>query len=158
MKSASLAVARFCVCAWIGAAALFVVSSVREVRHPHFDSTDRDVLVAVRFPAYYTFGFALVGTGLTGTLAAYGHRQFGHVRTVISAILLGLAVVIMAVDYVSIYSPLLSMITPPGSSRPAEFERYHRLSEQINAVGLALCAVAGILLVWPHGRTAAPPL
>jgi hypothetical protein len=56
MKSLCLTVARFAVCAWVGAAALFVVAGVREVTSQQLDSMSRDVLVPLRFGLYYAFG------------------------------------------------------------------------------------------------------
>lgn len=49
--------ARFALSAWVGAAALFVVVGIKEVRGSEFDSVTRDLLVGLRFPSYYTFGF-----------------------------------------------------------------------------------------------------
>ena len=55
-----LAVARLASAAWVGAAMLFVITAVREVRHPGFDSSTKDTLALLRFPAYYAFGFVVV--------------------------------------------------------------------------------------------------
>lgn len=153
MKSLGLAVARLAICAWLGAATLFVVTSVREVRSPALDSTDRDVLVAVRFPAFYTFGFALIGAGAVGSIVATRHAAFSPGRARVVSILLGVALALMIFDYLKIYSPLLAMVTPPGNPRTADFDRFHHWSEQINGVGLTLCAIAALLLVWPAGQS-----
>lgn len=149
MKSLCLTVARFAICAWIGAATLFVISSVREVRSPALDSTDRDVLVAVRFPAYYAFGFSMITiAAVTGWLGR-NHPHVDSRRASGAVRLLVLALILMIFDYIKIYSPLLVMVTPPGTPRTPDFDRYHRWSEQINAVGLLLCAFSAWRLLWP---------
>ena len=59
-----LAVARLASAAWVGAAVLFVIIAVREVRHPGFDSAAKDTLALLRFPAYYASGFLVVSVAL----------------------------------------------------------------------------------------------
>jgi len=61
MSRVPLMLARFLLSAWFGAATLFVIIGVREVRFVGFDSAMRDQLVLLRFPAYYACGFTLLG-------------------------------------------------------------------------------------------------
>ena len=65
-----LFLARFSTSAWIGAATLFVVVGVTEVTRGGFDSTTKDLLVTVRFPAFYVCGTGLVGVGWLYTTVA----------------------------------------------------------------------------------------
>ena len=60
MKSVCLTISRLALAAWVGAASLFVVTAIQEARSTEFDSITKNALAALRFPAYYAFGFALV--------------------------------------------------------------------------------------------------
>lgn len=154
-----LAVARLASAAWVGAAALFVITALREVRHPGFDSVTKDTLALLRFSAYYPFGFVLVSVALAGTLLGLVGRQKGQRRGVIAAAgLLGLVLLLMVVDFVAIYLPIVAMITPAGRARSSEFAGYHQASIVINSCGLALCAIAAALLCWqsPTDETVRP--
>jgi glucan phosphoethanolaminetransferase (alkaline phosphatase superfamily) len=152
-----LTVARFASAAWVGAAVLFVITAVREVRHPLFDSATKDTLALLRFSAYYAFGFVLVSVALGATILALFGRPKRR-RIVAAAWLLVLTLVLMAADFVAIYLPIVGMITPVGRARLAEFEGYHRASMIINASDVALCAIAALLLCWPgHYETSAQP-
>lgn len=146
-----LFLARFCIAAWIGAATLFVVVGVREVTRGGFDVATRDTLVAIRFPAFYLFGFALVGAGWLGTILAGHSAQFPRGRRLVSLILLSCVLVLMAVDYFTIYQPLLQMVTPPGQAKPSTFVTYHQASKWINFGELALCLVVTMLINIPAG-------
>lgn len=142
----SMALARFALAAWVGAAALFVVTGIREVRAPELDSYVRDVLVGVRFPAYYAFGFALVGLGFFATLAAgcFAPQKRGRLFLLAGLVLSALA--LMIGDYLCIYRPLLTMISPPGQTRPAAFMDYHEASKWVNLASVSLCALVAMIL------------
>lgn len=56
-----LVLLRFCLCAWVGAATLFVITGIREVTSLKFEPVIKNHLAAIRFPAYYFIGFLLVG-------------------------------------------------------------------------------------------------
>lgn len=146
----ALATARFCVSAWIGAAVLFVIVGVREVITPDFSSEVRDRLVAIRFPAYYVAGVALTGVALVATLLARLQSPTRGLRLALFA--LTMAVVMMAYDYVQIYTPLVRMVTPPGQPRTAAFVALHKSSMRINTAHLAACLVAAIALSATDGR------
>jgi hypothetical protein len=142
-----LGIARLASAAWVGAALLFVVTAVREVRDPIFNSTTKDSLALDRFPAYYAFGFALVSLALVGAVAA---MAAGGRSIRVAAALLGVALAVMIGDFVSVYRPLLEMVDPPGRAKPADFEDYHRRSMGLNTFNVGLCAVAALLLCWHH--------
>ena len=144
-----LFLARFCLSAWIGAATLFVIVGVREVTRANFDSTTKDVLVAVRFPAFYVCGATLVSLGLLGTWFAGNSALFPRNRRISTLVLLVIVLFVMALDYFSIYLPLVQMVTPPGQPKPARFVAYHSASKWINLIGLIFCFVATALVNWP---------
>jgi hypothetical protein len=160
-----LTIARLSATAWVGAAALFVVTALREVRHPGFDSVTKDTLALLRFPAYYEFGFTLVGLALVGALVASIGRRWtdtkesanpnpvsGIRRVRVASGLLALVLLMMLADFVAVYRPMVAMITPPGRAYAAEFVSYHRMSIWFNSADVGLCAVAAVLLCWPDCR------
>lgn len=149
----AFAVARLSAAAWVGAAALFVVTAVREVTHPAFDSATKDDLALLRFPAYYAFGFTLLALAFVSTLgAAFSHRT-GSRRITVASGLLALAIVLMAIDFLAVYRPLAEMITPPWGAHSARFLAYHHASVWINVGHVGLCALAAALLCWPDARS-----
>ena len=64
-------------------------------------------------------------------------------------ILLFCVLLLMAVDYLWIYQPLLQMVTPPGQAKPTSFMAYHVASKWINFAELALCLVVAMLINYP---------
>jgi hypothetical protein len=151
VRRLGLAIARLATTAWVGAAALFVVTAVREVMHSGFDSATKDQLALLRFPAYYGFGFVLLALALAGTAGAWKAAGKSRLRIRLAGGLLGLALALMAADFVAIYRPMAEMITPPGRTHVAEFRPYHRASVWINVIDVGLCGVAAVLLCWPGG-------
>jgi hypothetical protein len=150
MSRLSLMLARFALSAWVGGAAMFVVIGIREVTWPGFDSTTRDQLALLRFPPYYLFGFVLVGSAALATaLATFGH-SIGRRRGILVLLLLSAALALMTYDYLSVYSPLAEMVSPPGQARPAEFTVLHSRSRLVNAIDVGLCVLAALLLCWPR--------
>jgi len=73
MKNFPLALCRFCLCSWLGAAALFVTAGVAEIKSNQFDAETVNQLVAARFPHYYNFGFTLVGLSCATAFLAINH-------------------------------------------------------------------------------------
>jgi hypothetical protein len=144
-----LFLARFCLPAWVGAATLFVIVGVTEVTRGNFDSTTKDVLVAVRFPAFYVCGATLISLALIGTWFAGSSALFPGNRRIGTLVLLLMVVTLMAVDYISIYLPLVQMVTPPGKPKSDEFVTYHTASKWINLIGLFFCLIATALVNWP---------
>jgi hypothetical protein len=149
MNSLALCLARFCVAAWVGAAVLFVVVSVREVTSSDFSSEVKDQLAVLRFPAFYACGAATLGIAWLGTLASAGHPQLSRRRRLVAATLLALALGEMAADYRFIYRPLEALVTPPGKPRTPGFVTLHRWSTRVNAVNVGLCLAAAGVLCWP---------
>ncbi len=150
MKRLGLTVARVASAGWVGAAALFVVTAVREVRHPGFDSPTKDALALVRFPAFYAFGFALVAVSLAGSLVAVSAGGSARRRTTVGALLLAATLTVMAVDNTAVYRPMADLIDPPGKARTPAFVEYHRWSIWVNVADLALCGAAAVVLSWPQ--------
>ena len=161
MRSLCLMIARMTLAAWLGAAALFVATSIREVRPRQagfdfeFDPAIRDQLVTLRFPLYYRYGFSLVGTGLVCGLFSYGHPTLGRGRSRLALALVAVALATMVVDYGWVYQPLARMIDPPGGTKPAEFVAYHNASKWINETNITLIFVAAAVLCWPSRRAEA---
>jgi hypothetical protein len=132
---------------------LFVITAVREVRHPGFDSATKDTLALLRFPVYYAFGFVVVAAALAGSyFGLMGREKGARWRIGIAAWLLCLVLMLMVVDFVAIYLPIVGMITPVGRAHLAEFAGYHRASIAINVCDVGLCGIAAALLCWPDKR------
>ena len=149
MQRVCLIIARVALSAWIGAAALFVVTSIAEQRSTAFGSDVKNVLATLRFPSYYCFGFALVGLGLAA--GAIGVDRLQNQRRWMSLVgCLALALVLMLVDYFAVYSPLYAIVTDPSGVRDARFLQLHRWSEQVNTIDVTLCAIAAVAACWPE--------
>lgn len=155
MQRFSLMIARFALSAWIGAAALFVCTSISEQIAPAFDSGIKNTLAAVRFPWYYGFGFGLVGTGFVGSVIGVRRTEQRHRWAVIVTSLV-LALMLMVADYVAIYTPLYEIVTSPTAVRDARFVELHRWSERINSVDILLCLIAALAVCWPTKQSLAP--
>ena len=140
-------VARFALSMWVGAAVLFVVNGVHIVLSHQFPSETIDRLVPIRFGNYYGFGFTLVTLGLVGGVIAAGH--FSKARVALYSFVLLATLVLMGIDYLFIYQPLLAMVTPPGQTRPEAFGPMHEWSERINTLHVGLAAVGALTLCWP---------
>lgn len=148
MQRVCLTIARVALSAWIGAAALFVVTSIAEQRSTAFGSDVKNVLATLRFPSYYCFGFVLVGLGLAA--GAIGVDRLQNQRRWIALVgCLVLALLLMLVDYFAVYSPLYAIVTEPSGVRDARFMQLHRWSEQINTIDVTLCLIAAIAVCWP---------
>ena len=138
---------RFSLCAWIGAATLFVVTGVRAVTSDLFEPVTKTQLATLRFPAYYLFGFALVATGTlaAGLLSVPRSASQKRLRIVLTLCLTTLA--IMLVDYVWIYSPLAELMSRPDARTLPEFQTYHTWSKWINLASLGTCLLAAVMAV-----------
>ena len=148
MQRICLAIARFTLSAWIGAAALFVVTAIAEQRSTAFGSDVKNVLAELRFPSYYGFGFVLVGLGLiSGAMGVDRHQDRRQWCVLVGCLVL--ALLLMIVDYFAVYSPLHAIVTDPSGVRDARFLQLHRWSEQINTLDVTLCLIAAIAACWP---------
>ncbi len=140
-----LSVQRFLLPAWVGAAILFVVTSVAEQQFPDFASSIKNQLALIRFPKYYGFGFVFLLT----SLACSAGRLAGGVRdkpTVAVFVLLTIANVLMIADFVFVYRPLADIMVDLLRPRDDEFKKYHQISKYVNAVEIVLCLIATILV------------
>lgn len=152
MKSICLLLSRLFLSAWVGAAALFVTTSVQEVTSELVqlkDSTVRNALVHVRFPSYYLFGFCLVGAAFVCGILAWKQTSISKLRLSICILLMFAALGVMTFDYFRVYLPLEEMVTPVEKARPAEFGEYHERSMLLNYIDVSLCFAAAILLCFP---------
>lgn len=146
-----LLLARFAISAWVGAAALFVVTGVREVTADEIPPVVRNALTTIRFPAYYAFGFVLVGaTVLLLGLAVIGvppeqrRRSRESWRLLVTGALLLVALLLMGIDYVHIYQPLEAMMQARDQAIPAMFHQLHQWSKWINFASVLVCLVAAL--------------
>jgi hypothetical protein len=138
-------VLRFSLCAWIGAATLFVVTGIREVTSDLFEPVMKNQLAELRFPSYYLFGFTLVGAGTlaAGLLSMRRQASQKRLRIVLTICLATLA--IMLIDYLWIYSPLAALMSEPNARSMPEFEAYHTWSKWINVASLSACLLAAVI-------------
>lgn len=144
-----LSVSQFSLAAWIGAASLFVIITVAQIKTGKMTSDVLDQLSLIKFPIYYKFGFTLIIASLIGSILAFAGKTISGVRAAACVGLIALAAILMTVDVYTIYGPLEKMIDPPGQARTAEFQSYHEASKNINTLGLVICLVAEIGLLWP---------
>jgi len=142
MSRFCLSIARIGSAMWVGAALLFVLTSITEQLDPAFDAATRDRLALIRFPWYYGTGAILLFVSFGSAAIACGKRT----PTKIAAVLLFLAGSVMAADYTFVYRPLRERLSPVGVERTAEFRQLHEWSERINTVGFLLTATSAVLL------------
>lgn len=145
-----LSLFRFVSCAWVGAAVLFVVTSVAEQTSPEFTTTIRDQLATIRFPLYYLFAAWSYGFMIFGTLLFLGFSgQANRRRAILMTVLMVGSTAVLVLDYFVIYRPLQELILPPGKPRTAEFDRLHTLSRYANQVHLLMVLAAASFAVQP---------
>lgn len=146
LNAASVASVRFLLAAWVGAAALFVITSVAEQTTASFESVTRDQLAVVRFPLYYRFGFASViaafGSSVVAFLTANGTDRR---KWLVVAVIVGISGLLMLADFRMIYQPLEDLITPPGQARTPDFITLHTQSRWANQVHVGLIMFAAIV-------------
>lgn len=157
-ESFSIAVLRFTLAAWVGGAALFVITSVAEQTSPEFGSVIRDQLATIRFPLYYQFGFAALGVSLCSCLVALLTGLQHHRKRLLGIlILILLSAAGAAADYRFIYQPLQQLITPPGKARDQQFVILHQRSRHANEVHISLALLAAIGAGLPFSRKPPEP-
>ena len=138
--------ARFLTSTWVGAATLFVITGIREVRHPGFDSATKSALASLRFPCFYAFGMTALILA-TGFASICLRDQRGGKLLKLAVGLLLASIALMVADLAWIYGPLAEMnLMDP---HPAEFQAYHTWSMYINFAGLACSLTAALLLCRP---------
>jgi len=151
VRNLCFTLSRFAISAWVGAAALFVVTTLREVHSPQLDSATKSELAVLRFPGYYMFAFSLVTAALV--FAVCGAGAMGKARRWISIGLVGLVLILTGVDYLWVYQPLAEMTAAVEEARPASFVDYHRASKWLNTAQVSLAAIAALVMCWPAATT-----
>jgi hypothetical protein len=146
-------VLRFSLCAWVGAATLFVVTGVREVTMTDFDAATKNVLAVTRFPAYYAFGFTLVIVSAISALGLILISTEARRRTIIILTLAVFSLIVMWLDHQFIYQPLEIMMLEPKGRMVPEFFTYHQWSKYINCVSVGACLIASFISACPITRT-----
>lgn len=143
--------------AWVGAAAIFVVTAVHEVQSPKFTSPDKSHLAILRFPTYYQFGFTLVSVAMVAGLLAIGHPCLTKRRAVVFVLLVASALGLMLYDYYGVYAPLQTMLhaEEEGAARPESFQFLHQASKRLNTIDVTLCFLAAVVLCWPEAKRVA---
>ena len=154
MRNICLTLSRFAISAWVGAACLFVVTTLKEVHSPQLDSVAKAELAVLRFPVYYMFAFGLVAVAVV-TFAAAPH-SISKVRRILSVGIAALVLLLTTIDYFWIYQPLAGMTAAVQEARPAEFVALHQASKWINTTQICISLVAALLLCWPAGGVQEP--
>ena len=104
--SISIFALRFLLPAWIGAAILFVITSVAEQTSRFIDTFTRDQLATIRFPLYYKFGTVIYAVSVVSCIVAWKTSGAAcHKRAVMVLVLMAVSTVIFALDYFVVYSP-----------------------------------------------------
>ena len=146
LHATSVASVRFLLAAWVGAAVLFVITSVAEQTSVKFDSVTRDQLATVRFPYYYHFGFAsLIAAFFASVVAIATATSDVRRKWFVVGGLVAVAGVLMIADFQWIYRPLIDLITPAGQARTPEFESLHTWSRYANQTHVGIIMFAGIV-------------
>ena len=140
ISAAAVVVMRLSLSAWVGAAVLFVITSVAEQVFPEFTSKIRDQLATIRFPWYYATGTLCCTFALSAGIVC---RSLSR-RLTLALIAAALASAVMAADYLYIYRPLQALIIPAGQPRTDQFEQLHTWSRNVNILHLLLVLYAAI--------------
>ena len=157
LNAVFLTLARLFLIAWIGGAALFVITSIAEQRTPEFDSITKDRLATIRFPLYYLYGAICLTVATAATGFAVATTQKGFRGKLIAGFLLCvLSSAVAGYDYVAIYSPLQKAISPPGQVRGPEFTGLHKQSEFINEIHVTIALLAAVLISMPAVSNGSP--
>src|SRR3712207_5349650 len=98
MSRVCLTLARLGSAMWVGAALLFVTTSVTEQLQPTFDPATKDTLALIRFPWYYGTGATLLAAAFLSTLFA-GLRRGTRTAALLLLVAAGL---LMSGDYASV--------------------------------------------------------
>lgn len=147
MRHLCLMLSRLTTAAWVGAACLFIVTTLQDVHSPELSSVDKAEIVVRKFPIYYRFGFGLLIPALL--LAVAGQPLFSGKRRWLIGGLVFFPLLLLGADYVWIYEPLETMTAAVDRARPAEFIDYHSASKWINTVQVTSAVVATVAVCWP---------
>ncbi len=150
MFSVSVTALRLLLAAWIGAAVLYVITSIAEQTAPDFDSVSRDQLATIRFPLYYKFGFFIhVGAAVLSVFSCVSSKQVAPRRFFVVMLLVFASFVLFWLDYQFVYTPLQESIIPPGKARTQDFVKLHTWSRHANEVHLTVAFLAALLSAIP---------
>ena len=121
---------------------MFIVMVIRETSFKEFDTTTKNSLALLQFPPYYAFGFTLLIAALVfGAVGQKGSSVGMRLRLFVSGLFAG-ALLLMVVDFVWVYGPLVEMLRTTEAARPANFQTYHKASMYINTVIVGICYVS----------------
>lgn len=153
LEAGVLTILRLALSAWVGGAALFVITSVAEQTSPLFGSVARDQLATIRFPLYYQFGFAALAISIfSGLLLLIVGRTFRRSQLLIVLTLTILSFAGAVADYVWVYRPLQQLIEPPGQVRDQQFVTLHYRSRHANEIHVTLALLAAVAACIPFSR------
>lgn len=155
LRNLCLTLSRFTLAAWVGAACLFVITTLQDVHSPDLSSVEKAEIVVRRFPIYYRFGFGLLISALVLTITA--ELLSGGIRRWLTVSLALLPVLLITADYVWIYLPLETMTAAVDRARPAAFIEYHSASKWINAVQVSASLLAAIAVCRPASSPTRAP-
>jgi len=141
---------RFCLSAWVGAAALFVVTGIREVTSTEFDAITKNHLALLRFPAYYAAGFGLMSLATVASLGLVVRHCPPARRIRVIAALCLTAVIVMVADRLWVYAPLETMMLDEAARVNPDFRTYHQWSKWINLLSVGMSLAAAVLAAVPR--------
>ena len=146
----TLTVQRFLLAVWVGAAVLYVITSVAEQTSEHFGLRERDLLATIRFPLYYKFGFLIHIVAATMSFLTWRAAPEGQTKRWLTVLLLTmLSGILMTLDYQIIYRPLQELISTPGQPRSEEFTKLHNWSKYANEVHVSVICIAALISAVP---------
>jgi hypothetical protein len=158
MRSFCLMLTRLALAAWVGAALLFVMVSLRPLRSHEIPDEIKPQLTQTLFPGYYRIGFGLLGLAWVTGAVGSTHPGMGRVRRFVLMGLITALVLLMIADWGWIYTPLANMMQHEiheHEARAGVFHTYHLASRWINSVGMVLTLVAASVAAWPVRRSQA---
>ena len=150
MGSTGLFLARLASAMWLGAAFLFVATSVAEQTHPALPVPAKNLVAVIRFPWFYTIGAVFLSIALLSSLAIRRPPR----GVAVASVLLMAALVIMFLDYAFIFRPMREEIRANFLERTDRFQTLHSWSEGVNSFEYLLVLIATVLLL--AARSSAP--
>lgn len=154
MQRFAIFASRFCVTAWVGVAAFFVVVVIKLRGSPLFPDLIKLNHPKVLFPLFYGFEFGLLGTAAIASAISCLPATRTGTRGKLLTGLIALALVVAAVDWYWVYRPLAAMLE--SAALPESFRAYHTASRWINTAGLAISALAACVALWPSPNGESP--
>src|SRR5690349_1641452 len=114
MQRICLALLRFCLCTWVGAAMFFVVSVVDVLDSLLNDPPPLNKFSHPSFflPRYFCFAAAFLGAALLLAFVSLWNARIGLLRRWAILSLVVVAVAMVAADYAFVYRGLVEMFSP----------------------------------------------